>query len=503
MRKFETAMENPYNQVPYQSAPFPQAHVSRLATMATLLGVEPPNISSCRVLELGCGEGAHLIPMALEFPESQFVGIDLAERPIAKAIDNAAELGLENISFRVADVLQLSGQPGECDYLIAHGLYSWVPEAVQEKALELCGRLLSRSGVGYVSYNAYPAWHVREMTRNMVRMHTAGLSDPVEIRNRAISLLAGIYRSQSEQEPYREAIRAEMERIIAKDAYLCFHDDFGEDNHPVYFSEFIRRAAAQGLQFLAEAEPPDMQHPDIAPDVREALAAINDAVEREQYYDFVTCRGFRRTLLCHDDLVLDRTIPVERLKNLYFAAAVKCSIPVPDLVTFSPAEFVAQSGASITVTQPFVKVVLFEVSRAYPGSLTFDYLLERARSVAPLLSTADGETMLREVLLRMHLPGIMEMSVVPYRYPAQPAERPVASRLAKMQLKNGGRTTSLRHRTVDIDDELARSLFALLDGTRDPEALRDAVEKVLGRDVSIDEITSGLERLNELALLEA
>jgi hypothetical protein len=103
----------------------------------------------------------------------------------------------------------------------------------------------------------------------------------------------------------------------------------------------------------------------------------------------------------------------------------------------------------------------------------------------------------------MHLPGIMEMSVVPYRYPARPAERPVASRLARMQVKNGGRTTSLRHRAVDIDDELARSLFALLDGTRDPEALRDAAEKALGREVSIDEITRGLERLSELALLEA
>src|SRR3954454_24868621 len=112
-------MENPYNLVTYQSSPFPQAHINRLATMACLYGMTAPEMENCRVLEVGCGEGLHLIPMAMEFPDSQFVGIDTAERPIARATDVAQELGIENISFRVADVRSLAGQPGECDYLIA------------------------------------------------------------------------------------------------------------------------------------------------------------------------------------------------------------------------------------------------------------------------------------------------------------------------------------------------------------------------------------------------
>jgi methyltransferase-like protein/ubiquinone/menaquinone biosynthesis C-methylase UbiE len=494
-------MENPYNQVPYHSAPFVQAHIGRLATWASLLGIKPPDVTGCRVLELGCNDGSHLIPMAMEFPDSQFVGIDLAEMPVARASDLAAELGLANVTFRVADVMQLGGQPGECDYLIAHGLYSWVPHAVQEKMMELCSRLLAPNGIAYFSYNCYPAWHVREMTRNMVRIHASGIGDPAEMRNRAIALLASIYRSQSEQEPYREAIRAEMERIIAKDAALCFHDDFGEYNLPVYFSEFVRRAGAQGLQFVSDADPTDFGLADLAPDTRENLAQMQDPVQREQMFDFLTLRGFRRTLLCRDDLVLDRSLPVERFRGLHYSAALKSAADGPDLTSFAATEFTAPNGASVTVNQPFVKVVLYELSAAWPGSLTFSDLLSRARSVAPLLSTADAETMLREVLLRMQLPGILEIGVVPYRYAPKATERPAASPLARFQVRNGSRVTSLRHRSVELDNPVARALLPLLDGTRDIPALASALA---GTDTpaSVPEIEAGLSRLSELALLQ-
>lgn len=489
-------MENPYNQVPYHSSPFPQAHIGRMATLGVLLGIDTPSILACRVLEVGCNDGSHLIPMAMQYPESQFVGIDLAEMPIARANELATELGLDNVTFRVADVSQLGGQPGECDYLIAHGLYSWVPPAVQDKLLELCSRLLSNTGVAYISYNCYPAWHVREMTRNMVRISAAGITDPAEIRNRAISLLAGIYRSQGEREPYREAIRAEMERIIAKDATLCFHDDFGDHNYPIYFTDFVKRAGGHGLQFLAEAEPEDLQHADFAPDTREALNQIPDAIEREQQYDFLTVRGFRRTLLCRDDLVLDRGFPIERLRLLHYAAALQSTIAQADLVTLAATEFTAANGSSVTVSQPFVKVVLYELSRAWPGTMTFDELLERARSVSPLLGTSDAEAMLREVLLRMYMPGLLEFSVAPYKYPTAPTDLPRASRLARYQIRSGSRVTNLRHRAVEIDSPVAQTILPLLDGTRDAAA----VETAAG--VLRDDVDAALRRLAELALLE-
>ncbi|MBC7924282.1 MAG: methyltransferase regulatory domain-containing protein, partial [Bryobacteraceae bacterium] len=430
-------MENPYNRVAYQSSPFPQAHINRLATVGTLLGMRPPEIQNCRVLELGCGEGLHLIPMALEFPDAQFVGIDIAERPIARAVDLAAELGISNISFRVADLQQLSGQRGECDYLIAHGVYSWVSPQVQERMLDLCERILAENGIAYISYNAYPAWHVREMTRNMVRMHTAGVDDPVEILNRAVSLLAGIVHSQGEGEPYRDTIRAEMERIMAKDPALCFHDDFGEINLPVYFSEFVRRARQHGLQFLSEAEPVGFSKiSELAPEPREALEALTDVIEREQYFDLLTCRGFRRTLLCRSDLALDRTMPLEKLKELHYAASLQCPECAGEAITSQESlEFQTPDGGSITVNQPFVKAAMCCLAREWPASLTFAELLQGALAAAPEMQLTEAESMLRHVLLRMHLPGVLELSLAPWRYTKSISTRPATTKLVRHQAK--------------------------------------------------------------------
>jgi len=490
-------MENPYNQVAYQSSPFPQAHINRLATMATLFGVEPPDVHSCRVLELGCGDGVHLVPMAMEYPEAQFVGVDTADLAVGRATQLAAEMEAENVRFRVADVRQLGGQPGECDYFIAHGLYSWVAPQVQDRILDLAGRLLAPNGIAYISYNAYPAWHLREMTRNMVRLHAAGLEDPVEIRNRAVALLATIYRSQGGTETYREVVRGEMERLIGKDPALCFHDDFGEHNLPVYFTEFVRRASAHGLQFLSEADSSDLtQSSELSAETKEALDSVPDVIEREQYYDYLTSRGFRRTLLCRANLQVDRSIPASRLRTLHFATAMKAPDNAAEaLTTNEPMEFGSEGGGSITVNQSFVKAAILELASVWPATLTFDELLCRTLVAVPPPGNADPEAMLRELLLRMQLPGVIDINIAPWSHAPTISERPVAARLARHQAKNGTRVTSLRHRPVELDEPLLRSIMPLLDGTRDAEALR----ATLG--VDPDDVRQALCRLHEMALL--
>lgn len=71
-----------YDRVPYKSHPFRQSHPDRLAVIATLHGMSPPAIERARVLELGCASGGNLLPMADQFPEATFLGIDLSARQI-------------------------------------------------------------------------------------------------------------------------------------------------------------------------------------------------------------------------------------------------------------------------------------------------------------------------------------------------------------------------------------------------------------------------------------
>ena len=72
-------MITPYDRVHYPGRAYEDAHPDRLSTLAALYGLDPAPVARCLVLELGCSRGGHLIPMAYQYPESQFVGIDLSE----------------------------------------------------------------------------------------------------------------------------------------------------------------------------------------------------------------------------------------------------------------------------------------------------------------------------------------------------------------------------------------------------------------------------------------
>ena len=73
-----------YDQVPYKSGALHQAHPNHLAALATLFGMKPCDVHNSRILELGCGDGSNLIPMAYGLPESEFIGIDLAANAVSK-----------------------------------------------------------------------------------------------------------------------------------------------------------------------------------------------------------------------------------------------------------------------------------------------------------------------------------------------------------------------------------------------------------------------------------
>ena len=115
---------NSYDLVPYESNPFSQTHPNRLGAIATLFGMRVAPPTYCRVLELGCAAGGNLIPMAVQLPESKFLGIDLSLRQVKEGQETIGRLGLKNIELRHANILDVSEADGKFDYLICHGVFS-------------------------------------------------------------------------------------------------------------------------------------------------------------------------------------------------------------------------------------------------------------------------------------------------------------------------------------------------------------------------------------------
>ena len=193
-----------YDRVPYPGHPFAQTHPDRLATVATLFGLRPAPPDACRVLELGCGDGGNLVPMAYGLPGTTFSGIDLAGRAIERARRLASALGLDNVRFEHAD---LTAARGEFDYVIAHGVYSWIEPTARDALLAACRRHLAPGGVAYISYDVLPGGHLREITRQMLRWHLRDVDEPEQRIAQARALLGAIVEQSGEMAPRRPSAR--------------------------------------------------------------------------------------------------------------------------------------------------------------------------------------------------------------------------------------------------------------------------------------------------------
>jgi 2-polyprenyl-3-methyl-5-hydroxy-6-metoxy-1,4-benzoquinol methylase len=162
-----------YDTIPYAAQPNPASHPAHLAAVATLFGLDPPAVHRCRTLEVGCSDGANLIPMAVSLPEASFVGFDLAARPTAAAQATVAELGLANIRFAQQDLAALPADIGTFDYIVAHGVYSWVPAPVRDARLALASQHLAPDGVMLARWQAKDREHVTNLRHETVRIADA------------------------------------------------------------------------------------------------------------------------------------------------------------------------------------------------------------------------------------------------------------------------------------------------------------------------------------------
>jgi SAM-dependent methyltransferase len=449
-----------YDRVPYPGHPFAQTHPDRLATVATLFGLQPAHPASCRLLELGCGDGGNLVPMAYALPGSAFCGVDLSPGAIAHAAELRDALGLANVELHRADLTALP-RLGTFDYVVAHGVYSWIAPEARDALLAACRAHLAPGGVAYVSYDVMPGGHVREITRQILRWHLRDVDEPAARIAGARELLRALADAGSEQ----------AEWALEQGDPALYHDELAPHHDAILFTDFVAHAAGHGLDFLAEADVFEMQAAGLP-----AEYAAADVIAREQYLDFFKGRMFRQTLLCHAGV--ERREPTGDVVRGMFAATP--ARPVGD-VGPGKVEFRGPRGATLTTDHDAVKAALVALGDAWP----------RAVPIAEL----DGEPVW-EALLRAYAVNLVQLHVWAPAIATAPSERPFASALARWQAAAGPRITNLRHGSVDVPDELGRRLITLLDGTRDRAALLRELDR------PADELERSLEGLARIAVLE-
>ena len=142
---------DPYDRYAYAGVTIPYTAPAHIALCARWSQGCSPNTESFSAAELGCGDGGNLLPLAFYNPESAFVGIDSSRQAVKRAQDGANRLGLQNVRYICCDVRDLAAIDfPQFDYIIAHGLYSWVPDDARAAILAFCRGALASDGLAYI-----------------------------------------------------------------------------------------------------------------------------------------------------------------------------------------------------------------------------------------------------------------------------------------------------------------------------------------------------------------
>jgi methyltransferase-like protein/2-polyprenyl-3-methyl-5-hydroxy-6-metoxy-1,4-benzoquinol methylase len=467
-----------YDALPYTSDPFPSTHPSLVGAIARLFGLDAAPLAQARVLELGCAAGGNIIPLAARHPHASFVGLDLSSAQVAAARARIADLRLSNIEIRHESFSELSAFDSAFDYIICHGVYSWVPGPLRETILRTCRENLSPRGVALISYNVLPGWRMLQALRDCFLLHAAADADPRQRVAQARALLQLLPQACPDAGAYRDFLVNQADRLLkSSDEYLA-HEFLEEVNEPCSFREFVDAARGHGLAFLAEAELPSMILANYPPNMAAMVqkAGGNQLLATEQYIDMVSGRTFRHTLLVSAARApqIDRRLSSERVEGLHFigVGALELTRAAGGVTLAAPA------GRRLHTDSGPLAEALARFVAAFPGSSSVDDLVQALPAAA---RNADGRALVREGLLNMVINGLATARLDAVPAAARPGTLPVACPMVRAEAARGAATTvNLRHERVALES-FAQLVLPLLDGSRDPDAISTAIAEG-GRD---------------------
>jgi SAM-dependent methyltransferase len=459
----------------YPSMPYAFTQPGRLAALAALFGLPARPADEARVLELGCAGGGNILPLAARYPKARFVGIDLSHAHIDEGRQRVRTLGLTNVDLRQGDIAHLALGAERFDYIICHGVYSWVRPNVREAVLRLCAQVLAPDGVAMVSYNVLPGWHLRQVARDACRRYTGSADDPVARAARAREVLQLLAQSANERAPYGKVLHDEAQRAPLRPASYIVSELLEEPHAPCYFEEFAERALANGLAFLCEADlaasTPELFNDGVAQRL-EALAG-GSPLEFEQALDYLSGRSFRRSLLVHarHGSALSQEASRARLEGLYFTAGFR-----PD--ARDPSAFIDRRGRTISVAEPAMVPVLSALAQSHPRALSHRELSDIATRDAAQDAARAQEHLCKTLMLMLNA-GQVEASTLPLVAGTLDARCPRAWWYARAECAQGQPwVTTLSHDAATLHPVMA-FLMPRLDGHHDRERLTACMQEAV------------------------
>ena len=338
MHTIETAqaeideLKSSYDNFLYISKAFPNTNINILSAKARIYGLDSAPIDGARVLELGSSCGGNIIPQALYYPEATFTGIDLSSVQVQHGNELIQSMGLTNVTLMEKNIMDIDDDFGTFDYIIVHGIWSWVPDMVKDKILSICNRNLSDRGIAYVSYNTYPGWKRLEQLRDIMlysekHAHHDSLKDRTAYTKNVLKLIAETMKMDERARTQSNYKINNINRVVQSNDYYVGHEYLETINDPVYISQFVARAEQQGCTYIGDESLQRSFITWLDDAVVENINVLSQGnhVDKEQYYDYVYDTQFRMALLTKsihaDTIIRNETITKDTLESLYFYAS--------------------------------------------------------------------------------------------------------------------------------------------------------------------------------------
>jgi len=315
-----------------------------LAWAALLQGVAVPT-RGFRYVDLGCGQGFGLILQAACHPDSQFIGVDFMPAHVAHARQLAQDSGVHNVTFIEGDFGSLAASPeslrdatgalldGAVDFVVAHGIASWVTPEVRAGLWRLAGRLLKPGGLHYTSYNVMAGWAaVLPFQQLLMLRHHRGQAGAAAVEQ-TLETFARLEQSKARTFAVYPALASRLETSRKQDKAYLTQEYNNEGWQPQYVADMMAQASAVKLEWLGTATLPEV-FPALMPEAVQALIAEeSDPVLRETLRDIALCQAFRRDLYVKGRAPLWTTERTRRVEQVRLAASPFTQPPGPESQT--------------------------------------------------------------------------------------------------------------------------------------------------------------------------
>ena len=465
-----------YDAFPYESNAFAASHPAHIAGIARLFNLEPVELKNARILELGSAAGGNIIPLALYYPDITVVGVDYSKVQIDDGNRVIEQLGLTNASLHHMSIGDITPDFGQFDYIICHGVFSWVPDDIKDAILRVCNENLTDKGIAYISYNVYPGWKIHEIARDAMLFHTRNLSEPAEKVAHGRGMIDYMHQMSREGSMFRHVMDAESKLIQSAQPYYIAHEFFETHNAPSYFSEFIRHASTHQLTYLGESDISSMFVENLGEEHKQRLinASGGQQIELEQYLDFLNNRPFRQTLLCKNSNAeqmkrqVDRTnfTHLDYISNL--VEVVNNTEQTPAGVRFHTAN---DNNRWIIAQSPTQIETLRALQLTAPNTLSFNELQQAVQTATDKQFNLDELMNFIERLIvmgylapQMHAPALTFTNVV--------SAKPRMHDTARRYIALTGRVTGALHNIIGSNPMMA-AMMDKLDGQHSIEQLED------------------------------